>query len=299
MAYVQDLCSVSYKIYDAETNNQINEHRFERSLSITNISGQQLYLKGKIYVEEQGGYYIPIGNLEDYSFIYNTPTSINVPTWEYQGGCNGEHNFSFNTHVVVVGLKYSYDGFEWTGFNEVEGSIPISSTSFVQGVSIDSYIGNGNPHSHFFNSVSNGDLSFSVSIQDYTLYITCDTYFPGSIGTSEVKVIVKNADNLDQILATETFYLGGGSTPSGECTITLSDNYNIDNIYIDISGTAEEYDSLGTYSYRGTYTTTFPYPKKGVKIYIRDAEGNYSQYGILYVKTDNGYIKAKSFNVLN
>ena len=200
-------------------------------------------------------------------------------------------------NCMTNGAHSSLETFVDTYFT---GEINLSNgeSSTLQGYSyepVSSYHGYIVPISH--TGDTDNDLSFNVVINDYTIkaYMTPD-YFPGScVGESNcVEIIAYKSEANKEIISQKEYTINGGVSYANGFELTLPQNLNIESMVVVISGSVSHEEFGDITSYQGAWKGTLPYPQsEGVKVYTK--ESNYTEYGILYVKTENGYVKAKQF----
>lgn len=146
------------------------------------------------------------------------------------------------------------------------------------------------------NNNDSSSLDLYAEIDGLLLTAGCSNTFPGYVNGQITIKIMDGKDQTTQLIDDEFIYLSGGT--SNVKYITLPDNLTVSSIYVEMEGTAQVSENYEDYTdLSGYWAGILPYPIKGVRVYTK--ESNYTQYGILYVKTGNGYIKAKSFNVLD
>ena len=217
-------------------------------------------------------------------------------------------NVTTTVHTITGCTNNTHSQFNMQVYTYFTGAVDLSSSdgSTLVNYSYQEIVSRSETISPIAHGGSVGSsLNFQVAIQDYTItaYMT-PGYFPGScVGANDhVEIIVYSLDRSD-MLATERYQINGGVSYTNGFSVMIPDNFNLSEVYVVVSGevTHEELGDVTTL--QGVWQGTLPYPQSedvSVKVYTK--ESNYTEYGILYVKTEiDGviqYVKAKSFSCL-
>lgn len=146
-------------------------------------------------------------------------------------------------------------------------------------------------------SGGNKELILKCSLSDdHILSIKHNSSFPGNIISESSTLKIYTKENGYLLLHKDIDLKYSNYDPY---TLNIDGLTNDDSIYVEVTSSMTKEEAGGYNYHSGSWKGTLEYyqpPSNGVKVYTK--ESGYTQYGILYVRTANGYVKAKSFHVL-